>query len=78
VNSSATINRAYAIGFDYGLTWWKSGQERGKKEKKKKTPGLPLWLYYRDRQETRQAPTFPAPYLPRHYQTLETKQVTGP
>jgi hypothetical protein len=49
------------MGISLGcLTWWKSGQKEDKKEKKKKTPGLSLWLYYRDRQETRQASTFPA------------------
>jgi hypothetical protein len=39
---------------------WKSGQKEDKKEKKKKTPIHPLWLYYKDRQEKRQASTFPA------------------
>jgi hypothetical protein len=57
---------------------WKSGQKRVKKEKKKKTPGLSLWLYYRDRQETRQASTLPADDKLRHPHSLEKPKETGP
>jgi hypothetical protein len=38
----------------------KVGQKQGKKEKKKETPIRSMPMYIRDREEKRQAPTFPA------------------